>query len=41
MIGVALFARKESDDDALRRHAKPFPGNDNSFALPPVCPRGE
>jgi len=40
VIGVALFARKESDD-ALRRHAKPFPGNDNSFALPPVCPRGE
>ncbi|WP_282961084.1 hypothetical protein [Burkholderia ambifaria] len=41
MIGIALFARKERDDEALRRHAHPFPGNDNGFALPPVCPRGE
>jgi len=41
VIGVVLFARKESDEEALRRNANPFPGNDNSFALPPLCPRGE
>ncbi|WP_322027783.1 hypothetical protein [Burkholderia sp. BCC1977] len=40
MIGVALFARKASAEEALRRKADPFPGNDNGFAPPPV-PRGE
>ncbi|WP_442854580.1 hypothetical protein [Burkholderia sp. A9] len=40
VIGVALFAQKDSGEDALRRNANPFPGNDDSFAPPPV-PRGE
>ncbi|WP_104013484.1 hypothetical protein [Burkholderia anthinoferrum] len=40
VIGVALFAQKENDEDALRRNANPFPGNDNGYAPPPV-PRGE
>ncbi|AOI90920.1 hypothetical protein NUV26_01845 [Burkholderia pseudomultivorans] len=40
VIGVALFAQKESEEDALRRNANPFPGNDNGFA-PPPAPRGE
>ncbi|MGU7776317.1 hypothetical protein ACV229_39960 [Burkholderia sp. MR1-5-21] len=40
VIGVALFAQKVSDEDALRRNANPFPGNDTRFAPPPV-PRGE
>ncbi|KML63543.1 membrane protein [Burkholderia cepacia] len=40
VIGVALFAQKGSDEEALRRNANPFPGNDNGFAPPPV-PRGE
>ncbi|WP_260436169.1 hypothetical protein [Burkholderia sp. Bp9143] len=40
VIGVASFAQKESDEEALRRNANPFPGNDNGFAPPPV-PCGE
>ncbi|KVX53805.1 hypothetical protein [Burkholderia stagnalis] len=40
VIGVALFAQKAPDEDARRRNANPFPGNDNRFAPPPV-PRGE
>ncbi|WP_367190545.1 hypothetical protein [Burkholderia sp. Ed8] len=40
VIGVALFAQKDDDEEALRRNANPFPGNDNRFAPPPV-PRGE
>ncbi|MBY4866609.1 hypothetical protein DIE14_34220 [Burkholderia sp. Bp9017] len=40
VIGVALFAQKENDEETLRRNANPFPGNDNGFAPPPV-PRGE
>ncbi|AOI68239.1 hypothetical protein [Burkholderia ubonensis] len=39
VIGVALFAQKD-DEDALRRKANPFPGNDDRYAPPPV-PRGE
>ena len=40
VIGVAVFAQKENDEEALRRNANPFPGNDNGYAPPPV-PRGE
>ncbi|AOK14944.1 hypothetical protein WT26_02645 [Burkholderia cepacia] len=40
VIGVALFAQKENEEEALRRNANPFPGNDNGYAPPPV-PRGE
>ncbi|PRE04581.1 hypothetical protein C6P77_02095 [Burkholderia ambifaria] len=40
VTGVALFARKESDGEALRRNANPSPGNVNGFAPPPVT-RGE
>ncbi|CAG9258758.1 conserved exported hypothetical protein [Burkholderia diffusa] len=40
VIGIALFAQKESDEEALRRNANPFPGNDDGFA-PPPAPRGE
>lgn len=39
VIGVALFAQKESDEEALLRNANPFPGDDG-FA-PPSVPRGE
>ncbi|CAB3773691.1 membrane protein [Burkholderia sp. MSh2] len=40
VIGVALFAQKDSEEEALRRNANPFPGNDNGYAPPPV-PRRE
>ncbi|MEK7892560.1 hypothetical protein AAB992_36240 [Burkholderia contaminans] len=40
VIGVAVFAQKENEEEALRRNANPFPGNDNGYAPPPV-PRGE
>ncbi|KVH57161.1 hypothetical protein WS89_22210 [Burkholderia sp. MSMB1072] len=40
VIGVALFAQKESDEDVLRHNANPFPGNDSGYAPPPV-PRGD